>query len=306
MDGLGQQVVNRDCWENAAEVPSNRRLALPPSPSAQFDWSEDRLARLARTVETEIIPRLLLAHKVAPRPLSVSPCEGATPGSDEVVEFANLILGHDSVVGVSHVKAMISRGVSLESVYLDLLAPTARHLGLLWEADLCDFTEVTVGLWRLQQVLREFSPAFLEAAESRGDGRRALLVPASGEQHRLGLFMVAEFFRRAGWEVCDGPPASSSDLLGVVRGEWFDVVGVSVTCESRLDALAADIRAIRRASRNRAVGVMVGGRVFTEHPELVAFVGADATAIDGRQAPIQAENLLAQGPDTLKSATGTL
>ena len=51
---------------------------------------------------------------------------------------------------------------------------------------------------------------------------------------------------------------------------------------------------------------MVGGRVFTEHPELVASVGADATAIDGRQAPIQAEEpALLQGLrlDTVGSRT---
>ena len=53
------------------------------------------------------------------------------------------------------------------------------------------------------------------------------------------------------------------------------------------------IRALRRASRNRAIGVLVGGPLFIDHPELVARVGADATAIDGGQAPIQAQNLLA-------------
>jgi methanogenic corrinoid protein MtbC1 len=38
---------------------------------------------------------------------------------------------------------------------------------------------------------------------------------------------------------------------------------------------------------------MVGGKVFLEHPELAALVGADATAYDARQACAQAESLLA-------------
>jgi hypothetical protein len=38
---------------------------------------------------------------------------------------------------------------------------------------------------------------------------------------------------------------------------------------------------------------MVGGPAFNDHPELVALVGADATAVDGRQAALQAEALLA-------------
>jgi MerR family transcriptional regulator, light-induced transcriptional regulator len=67
----------------------------------------------------------------------------------------------------------------------------------------------------------------------------------------------------------------------------------SVSCEVQLDALVATIRLIRRASRNQAVGILVGGPIFVDRPEMVALVGADATAADGLQAPIQAENLLA-------------
>ena len=50
---------------------------------------------------------------------------------------------------------------------------------------------------------------------------------------------------------------------------------------------------LRSESRNRGVGVMVGGRLFAEKPELANAVGADATATDGRQAALQAETLLA-------------
>jgi methanogenic corrinoid protein MtbC1 len=37
-------------------------------------------------------------------------------------------------------------------------------------------------------------------------------------------------------------------------------------------------------SRNRAVWVLVGGRVFMDRPDLVARVGADATASDANEA----------------------
>ncbi len=37
---------------------------------------------------------------------------------------------------------------------------------------------------------------------------------------------------------------------------------------------------------------MVGGPIFREHPEHVGMVGADATAVDGRHAPVLAESLL--------------
>jgi hypothetical protein len=41
------------------------------------------------------------------------------------------------------------------------------------------------------------------------------------------------------------------------------------------------------------MGVLVGGAAFVDHPEYVAYVGADAMAMDGLQAPLAAERLLA-------------
>ena len=42
-----------------------------------------------------------------------------------------------------------------------------------------------------------------------------------------------------------------------------------------------------------SIGILVGGPMFIERPDLVGLVGADATAADGRQATLQAETMLA-------------
>ncbi|NJK90043.1 MAG: cobalamin B12-binding domain-containing protein [Myxococcales bacterium] len=98
-------------------------------------------------------------------------------------------------------------------IFLDLLAPVARLLGDLWLIDLCTFTDVTIGLSRLQQLVRELAPAFEDGHDLRGFGHRALLAPAPGEQHTFGMHLVEEFLRRAGWDVGCVPsvrPASFS------------------------------------------------------------------------------------------------
>jgi methanogenic corrinoid protein MtbC1 len=105
--------------------------------------------------------------------------------------------------------------------------------------------------------------------------------------------MVAEFFRRAGWHVWSLPLGTAQEMAALARREWFAVVGLSAACPSRIDALAAAIRMIRRSSRNRAVGIMVGGPLVLSQPDLVPLVGADATAVDARQAVLQAQDLLA-------------
>ena len=245
---------------------------------------------LSRCIDTDVIPRLVLARRAmreTARP------DGLPPSSGDVESFASLVLRRDAPAALEHVRRLRDRGASLEQVYLDLLAPTARQIGEWWTEDTCDFAEVTVALGNLQQVLHEVASMFQVDLPAVDNGPRVLLVPVPGEQHSFGLTIVGEFFRHAGWDVWTEPRiAAGRDIVQLVRSEWLAMVGLSVASDVRLDGLARGIRAIRRASRNRSIGVLVGGPLFVRHPELAAHVGADATAADGGQAPTQAQNVL--------------
>lgn len=292
MAGLRQQVVTGGFWDSAEEVPLHRPPSAAPRLVARWDGAEQRLARLLNTIESEVVPRLVLARRgLAGAPVAL-PVNDNPPSAAEVAEFADLVLAPEAGRASSFLDALRGRGMSAETLYLDLLAPVARHLGEQWQDDLRSFAEVTLGLMRLHQVLHELSPTFCAGVLPGSQGLRALLVPVPGEQHFFGLVMVSEFFRRAGWEVDSGPAATRQELVRLVGREAFAVVGISVGCERHLDTVAATIRAVRRASRNRSIGVMVGGPMFVEQPELVSLVGADATAVDGRQAVLQAHHLL--------------
>jgi MerR family transcriptional regulator, light-induced transcriptional regulator len=145
----------------------------------------------------------------------------------------------------------------------------------------------------MHQLLHEFSAAFLHDARAASPERRALLVPMPGEQHSFGLIMVAEFFRRAGWDVWDLHPSKPEDLLAAVQKQPFALLGISLSCASRLSELPELIAAVRRRSRNASLGIMVGGQPFLEEPGQVASVGADCTAVDGRRAALEASRLVA-------------
>ena len=253
---------------------------------------ELRLAVLSRAIENEIIPRLMLAHPTAEDCLNMMPSPNPQVGAEDVTAFAKLVLAPDENVAHACIETMRSSGISVETIYTDLLAPVARYLGKLWEEDLCDFTEVTLGLGRLHQVLRELSPAFSQSHHST-NGRRALLLPAPGEQHTFGLVMVSEFFRRAGWDVGGGPWEAGADPVLMVKSEWFDVVGFSLGDITRLDALAECIKQIRKSALNSSISVLVGGPLFLAHPEYVSYVDADAASTDGAQAPGLAARLVA-------------
>ena len=254
--------------------------------------NDTRMSQLARTIELEIIPRLMLAHRAQQEPPPVSgPVSKVT--EDDVKQFAKLVLAHDEDVALVSVQTYRARNVSVERIFVELLAPTARYLGHLWDEDLCNFTDVTVGLGRLQRVLRELSPAFGRGVEHPSQGRRVLLLPSPGEQHTFGLVMVGEFFSRAGWDVTGGAWAAGADAAAMVGAEWFDVIGFSLGAEGHVPALANAISAVRHATCNRELAILVGGPIFTVRPEFVAMVGADGMTTDGCEAPALAESLIA-------------
>ncbi|MEK8031295.1 cobalamin-dependent protein [Ideonella sp. DXS29W] len=255
---------------------------------------DDRAASLLRTIEAEIIPRLMLAHR---GPSNDDRCPAEPPprvGAEQVEELTRIILRRDPAGAQAYVRARHGSGLALQTIYLELLAPVARRLGEMWSDDSCDFTQVTVALWRLQQIVYEHSPAFQRDRRHRFSGRRALLVPAPGSQHTFGVVMVAEFFRRAGWDVWGDPTATEADIAGALASECFDVLGLSVGSECMVTSVSSAILSFRKVSRNPSIVVMVGGPVVPLLHDFVSRVGADGTAPDAATAVALAERLVAQ------------
>ncbi len=247
---------------------------------------------LARVIEADIIPRLLLAHTGQLPPPSVAAQSCAEIPAGVADQFAAATLTEEVAPLLARVEALMAGGVSVETAYLHLLAPAARRLGSWWDEDACDFVDVTMGLWRLQEIVHALSALIPGVAPVEGVDRRALFSPAPGEQHGLGAIIVEEFFRRAGWQTWSAPALDEDELVALVAGRAFDIVGLTVSVERHVAPLARTIAAVRRASRNPGILVLVGGRIFTERPVLATQIGADGTAADGQMAVTLAETLL--------------
>jgi methanogenic corrinoid protein MtbC1 len=248
-------------------------------------------AQLVRAIETEVLPRLLLARRPMLGEEGVAPVSRKIGTVEEVTAFTDLVL-EQGMAAAGYIDSLRAKNVGIDQIYLRLLAPAARRLGDLWVADLVDFTQVTIGVGHLQLLLRQLGAQRSDDSGAQNWNRRALLMPAAGEQHSFGLVMVAEFFRRAGWDVCCDVAATVEDSVAMVREQSFSIFGLSLSGENRLDATARQIRAMRRASKNPAIGALVGGQLLVEHPEYVSLLGADAVAFDGQQAVAQANNML--------------
>lgn len=218
----------------------------------------------------------------------VPPVEAA-----DLARFVDAVRFGGEAAALTVANELLDRGLTAEQIFLDVLSPAAKQFDQLWCDDIVDFLDVTVALGRIQRVLRSLSRHFLDDEVVVAPAGAVLLTALPGFQHTLGLFMVAEFFVRAGWQVSMGWPVSHFDLHTAVRADWLDIIAFSVSCDDEVPRLTAEIKSVRRHSRNPRVKILVGGRIFEDAPHLAAKLGADAGTADARQAAILAAQLLA-------------
>lgn len=239
-------------------------------------------------VQAEIIPRLLVAHRRPAPPTEMVGSSTAIEAAD-ADRFAPLALTLEADELLEEVERFLARGVPVEAILVDLLAPSARRLGQFWEEDDCDFVDVTMGLWRLQEVMREIAARMPGVRQVLAAPRSALFSPMPGEQHSFGTLMVEEVFARAGWETEVLIEPKRQELLRVLATRNFDLAGLTVSCDSPSGPLSELITAMRSVSKNPVIQILIGGRVVNADPELAARAGADGTAQDARSALALAE-----------------
>ena len=267
----------------AAEAPLTMNAMLEATGGPASALGRTQQAQLSRLVELEIIPRLMLLHRV-PSQAPQSPAPRVQISVEQVHALADLAVDGAPDAVQASVERLLEAGASHEQIFLDLLTPCARWMGELWEQDLYSFSQVTIGLWRLQQVLHELAAPPLALAGAEGDSRRVLLAAVPGSQHTFGVAMAGEFFSRAGWDVACEPRVSWHELKLRASREWFDVFGLSVSSSEGLAQVASGILDIRKAAANPQLFVMVGGPMAACMPDLAQRCGADAMACDAPSA----------------------
>jgi methanogenic corrinoid protein MtbC1 len=248
-------------------------------------------ASLMEILESQIIPNLLKANESASPFFSTDRVRTNLPTQEEIARFAQLCIESDADAPDTFVQSLIAEGLASDAIFLHLLAPAARHLGYLWDEDMCDFTQVTIGLVRMQQMTLRLGSEFQQQRKVAMDGMRALFAPVPGSQHTFGVLMVSEFFRREGWQVWMELGSSESVLLAAVEKDWFDVIGLSVGIEAHVESLTDTIRHIRLSSANRNAKILIGGPLLALSPDLYKEVGADGAASDAATAVELAQTL---------------
>ena len=289
-----------DRTSDASASMRSSRSAVAPSRAA----STGRSINLIPTIQKQVIPRLHAALQnslsTQRRSLTIEPsgATGEREADNEISALADRLLASDQKGVHNRVDALRIEGRSLESIYLNVFAPAACRLRDLWSDDYCGLADVTLALCTLPEypaalrnglLCRGSAPRQRHACPACVPFREALARRAADVRTVADVGVLPP--RRLGRLGREGSDQREFPRRAIV-GEWFDLVEVLATSDEQLDEISSGIRAIRRGSPNPAIGVIVCGQVFIDHPEFVRLVGADLMAVDPLSSLSQAKHLV--------------
>jgi methylmalonyl-CoA mutase cobalamin-binding subunit len=277
--------IGADTTARTPPTPTSRARAGPQLVSENSGHAQ----QLSRIVELEIIPRLLLMHSHA---VAASRRTGVTITSAHVSTLAELAVDDDAFGVPRFLQALTQAGATPNQVLLELLGPCAALMGSWWCSDVFDFADVTIGMCRLQQALHEH---VFQARPVLPSGAPSILVAAPPEsQHTFGAAIAAECFAHAGWQAQYSAGLGWDALGGLLGGEFFDVLALSLSCDAQVASVNSGIVKLRQASCNASIAVLVGGPLALATDDLDTRCGADGMAISAGAAVELAERWLAR------------
>lgn len=273
-----QRYASSSIDTSSSSLPSGTRPVSPP----ENGWEN----RLAQAIVSMVIPRLYDAHDV---PRAPSPAVETLRRRTQADRFLGLVLSGRQEAQWQFLVDLVEEGLDLDAIFLHVMAPTIRQIGVLWEEDRLSFVDVTTKSSHLQQMMRRLASEL--AVTSPRTTRRLLLAPVPGEQHTFGLFVLAEMFLRAGWATLVEPAATWEELHHDLATQQFDAIGLSVGSERMLDGMAGSVASLRSAAQSPDLLVFLGGWAFQATQEPLDGFGADMVETDALAAIAKADKL---------------
>ena len=105
--------------------------------------------------------------------------------------------------------------------------------------------------------------------------------------------MAGELFRKQGWSVTTETSGDAATITALMASRRFDMAGLSISHDGATDGVTRLIKAMRKASKNPAIKLVVGGQIFEQSPHIAHEIGADGIAGRGLDAPELARKMLA-------------
>ena len=207
------------------------------------------------------------------------PVIGACPARWKEAEFyseAALLGRQDDAIAL--LEEAFTRAESLPLVAVHVIQPAMYDVGRFWQEN-----RVTVAQEHLATATSEswLAQSMARAKAAPDNGKRAAFALLAGNQHVLGLNMVADAFELDGWVVDNlGADTPIETLVEHVRDTRPHLVGLSATLPQHLWALRQTINRLRQTFGDACPRIVVGGLAINQFPALADWVGAEVLGAD--------------------------
>jgi methanogenic corrinoid protein MtbC1/DNA-binding XRE family transcriptional regulator len=192
--------------------------------------------------------------------------------------YLEALVRGDAAAAGAVVEEARRRGLSVEQIYLHLLAPALAEVGARWRAQRLSVADEHLAS---EITLREMERLRERLAPPPGSGPQAVLASVEGEAHAIGLRMFGDFLTINGWTIDYlGANVPADDLAELVARRRPVLVALSVTQTDRLPALTLAASALRKLGSSTPV--LAGGAALRGHAGAAATLGVKAIALDAR------------------------
>lgn len=200
--------------------------------------------------------------------------------------FLNALLADDRLTAISIAERELAELGSRSAVFAQLLHPAQYEIGELWYQGKIGIADEHRATAIVEAIVDRLPSTSGVTASPR---QTCLLAAIDGEQHVVGLQMLAAALRDDGWTVRSLPVGSSPDqVLAAVSRLRPRLVGISAGYLADRSGIARTVSMVK----SRGVPVIVGGAAFNRTPGLAERVGADAHAPDVQVALVLARKLI--------------
>lgn len=261
-----------------------------------LDWISEYLgARLDprdAAIVTEAIARVkagfLAAREADPAVDARKPEEWT-----ECTRFVDALLGGERRDALWIVDHRLSLGHTVVEAGAHLIQPALYEIGRRWQMNEISVAQEHLATATAQSVMMQ---ALAHAMVEEPNGRTAVLACVEGNQHSIGLQMVADALHLSGWRVQYlGANVPTVDLLRHIGLLRPDLVGLSVAFAHQLHVVREVIARLGAAYGPACPPVIVGGRGTRGFDDVAATLGADAWSADAGGAVRDAGALSAHG-----------
>jgi methanogenic corrinoid protein MtbC1 len=215
------------------------------------------------------------------------------PALAEAIPFEAALLAGNQREALEIMNLCLDSGHSLIEVEMGVIQPALYRIGEKWQANLVSVAQEHLASSIVQSVL---TIGLLRSPPVVLLNKRVLLACVEGNDHAIGLRMVADAFQLAGWEIQYlGANVPTASLLRQIE-EWRPhLVGLSVSFPQQLRVVKTLITQLRERLGSNQPAVIVGGLAINRFKQLGEIVGADASSPNAESAVVIANRMINAG-----------